>query len=305
MLPAFASSPWTRVVAIASRDPRKAAEVAGQYGCRPHGYASLLADEDVEAVYVPLPAALHAEWVEAALLAGKHVLAEKPLTTELKRTVDLVDVARKRSRVLQENVLFVHHPQHDVVRKLISEGAVGEPTLFEATFTIPRRAVDDVRYKPELGGGALWDVGVYPVRAALHFFGPTLRIVEARQVDCGCGTGVDVGGSVVLRSNDRVCVRLAFGIDHPYCCEYRWYGSEGTLLVTRAFTPPPDHSPVIRMERRGMLEELVLPPSDQVLTAVEVFAKAVRAGATPQSVCIEQADILENIRACSSVMEAA
>lgn len=172
MLPAMRAHPGIEIAAVASRDAAKAADTAEQFGCRPvTGYEKLLALDEVQAVYVPLPAALHEQWIEAALAAGKHVLAEKPLTTDPVRTRRLMDLARARGLTLMENVMFVHHSRHAAVKRLVGEGAIGELRAFQASFTIPALPGDDIRYRPELGGGSLYDVGVYPVRAAVHFLG--------------------------------------------------------------------------------------------------------------------------------------
>ncbi|NEE17571.1 Gfo/Idh/MocA family oxidoreductase, partial [Streptomyces sp. SID7499] len=175
LLPALAACPDTRLVAVASRAPATAEEAAAPYGCEAvEGYGALLARDDVDAVYVPLPAALHAPWVRAALTAGKHVLAEKPLSTDAATTGGLLALARDKGLVLSENVMFVHHARHAEVRRLIEDGAIGDVRAFHAAFTVPRPPDGDIRHSAGLGGGALGDMGVYPVRAALHLLGDGL-----------------------------------------------------------------------------------------------------------------------------------
>ncbi|MEU1662831.1 Gfo/Idh/MocA family oxidoreductase [Streptomyces sparsogenes] len=277
MLPAISAAPGTELVAVASRDGARAVETARQYGCRPvTGYAELLALEEVEAVYVPLPAALHARWVEAALRAGKHVLAEKPLTTDRARTAGLLALARERGLVLRENVMFVHHRQHEAVRAALAEGAIGEPRALHAAFAIPRLDDSDIRYDPALGGGALWDVGVYPVRAALHFLGPDLRVAGA-VLSHGAGRRVDTSGAAVLHTPEGVTAQLTFGLDHPYVAMYELWGSEGRLSVERAYTPPADFRPRIRLRRADREEELPVECDDQVTNTLTAFARAVTA----------------------------
>ncbi|MCX4469514.1 Gfo/Idh/MocA family oxidoreductase [Micromonospora sp. NBC_01655] len=279
MLPAIARVPDTEVVAVASRDPERAARTAREFDCRPvTGYPELLARPDVDAVYVPLPAALHAEWVEAALRAGKHVLAEKPVTTDPDRTAALVELARSRELILMENVMFVHHAQHAVVARLLREGVIGELRAFEATFTIPALPDDDIRYRPELGGGALSDVGVYPVRAALHVLGPELAVVGA-VLTTGAERLVDTSGAALLRTPDGVTASLLFGLEHAYRSRYELIGATGRIVLDRAFTPPADHHPVVRVERFDGVREIRLEPDDQVRNTVAAFASAVRAGA--------------------------
>ncbi|MCX5203223.1 Gfo/Idh/MocA family oxidoreductase [Streptomyces sp. NBC_00237] len=296
LLPAMAADPRVHVTAVAGRDLGRARELAGRFGARPvHGYAALLARDDIDAVYVPLPAALHAEWTEAALRAGKHVLAEKPLTTELASTQRLFDLATRSGLCLMENVMFVHHPQHTAVEKLLADGAIGELRSFQAAFAVPRLPSGDIRYRPELGGGALWDTGVYPLRAALHFLGDRLDVVGALLAQ-GATDAVDTSGTVLLRTPEGVGVQLSFGLDHGYRSRYELWGSEGSITVERAFTPPADHRPRIRVERREGPDDVLLPADDQVARTVRAFVDAVRGAAAPDPVILSQARLLHDIR---------
>lgn len=300
MLPAFDSSPAVELVAVASRDPDKADANARAHGCRAvHGYEALLADDEVDAVYLPLPAALHAEWIEAALLAGKHVLAEKPMTTSRAETARLVSLAARRRLVLMENVMFVHHSQHGVVRSLVADGAIGELRSFRAEFTIPHQPEGDIRYQPALAGGALRDTGVYPLRAALHMLGADLRIAGAVLTDPH-GYGVDTAGAVLLTTPSGVVVHLAFGMDHGYRNTYEICGSDGRIVVDRAFTPPADLRPRLRVEHRSAEREVELPGDDQVTNTVAAFADAVRRGGTPAEVSevyLVQAALIDGVLA--------
>ncbi|MER7850392.1 Gfo/Idh/MocA family oxidoreductase [Kitasatospora sp. NPDC096077] len=297
MLPAMAADERIELVAVASRDGRTAAETARPYGCRPvTGYAELLGLAELDAVYVPLPAALHAEWVAAALDAGKHVLAEKPLTTEVDRTRELVGLAERRGLVLMENVMFVHHPGHEAVRRLVADGAIGELRSFRAAFTIPALPPTDIRHRPELGGGALWDVGVYPLRAALHFLGDRLQVLGAT-LETVPGRQVETGGAVLLRTPEGVTVQLEFGMEHAYRSGYELVGSTGRIALERAFTPPADHRPVLRLTGASGTEEIELPAADQVALTLAAFTAAVRAGAGPAAGdCLAQAGLLDAVR---------
>jgi len=248
MLPALRACPDTEVVAVASRAPLRAREVAAEVGCEAvHGYAELLARTDVDAVYVPLPAALHERWVRAALRAGKHVLGEKPLTTDAAATRELTTLAAASGLVLRENVMFVHHGQHAAVRALVEDGAIGEPRAFHAAFAVPRLPDGDIRHDPRLGGGALWDTGVYPVRAAVHLLGEDLTVVGATLTRGGPNRAVDIAGTALLRDGSGRGAHLSFGLDHAYRSRYEIWGSRGTITVDRAFTPPADLAPRVRL----------------------------------------------------------
>lgn len=298
MLPAFAASPQVELVAVASRDELKARRTADRFGCGAvHGYRELLELDEVEAVYVPLPAALHAPWVEAALRSDRHVLAEKPLTTELTGTRALVALARERGLALMENVMFVHHHQHAAVRRLVAEGAIGELRFFHASFAVPARAADDIRHDPALGGGALWDTGVYPLRAAQYFLGPDLDVVGCRLVT-GSDRTVDTSGAVLLAAPGGVSAQLTFGLEHAYRNSYELWGSRGHITVDRAFTPPADRPPAIVLHRGTTAEDIRLGPDDQVANTVAAFVRAVRTGSGPDEASLGQAALLERVRRC-------
>ncbi|GLF99427.1 Gfo/Idh/MocA family protein [Streptomyces yaizuensis] len=295
MLPAFAACPDTEVTAVAGRDAARAGETARPYGALAFGgYAELLADPSVDAVYVPVPLALHSRWVEAALRAGKHVLAEKPLTGDAGETERLFALAERQGRALMENVMFVHHGQHRRVRELLAEGAVGELRSFEASFTVPRRPDDDIRYRADLGGGALFDTGVYPLRAALHLLGPELSVAGA-VLEHGPGFGVDTSGAVLLRTPKGVLAQLSFGLDHAYRGSYTLHGSTGRLTLDRVFTPPADLVPVARIEGPAGVREIPLAAEDQVAATVAAFAAACREGSAPSAQSLAQARLLDAV----------
>ncbi|MEU9155374.1 Gfo/Idh/MocA family oxidoreductase [Streptomyces sp. NPDC048417] len=301
MLPAFAAHPATEVVAIASRTPDRAAELTARYGGTPFSrYEDVLRpDNGVDAVYVPLPIALHAHWTERALLSDKHVLAEKPLTDDPAKAVELVRLARDRGLALMENVLFLQHSQHAAAARLLGEGVIGELRAFSAAFAIPPTPETDIRHRPELGGGALLDVGYYPVRAAMHLVGPELEVVGAMTRTCPERLVDTAGGALLRRVLDGVPVQLTWGMEHFYRSCYEYWGSRGRIFVEPAFTPGPDHVPRLRIVADTGAREIVLEPDDQVAATVEVFVQAVRADGVRADVAeatVLQARLLDEIR---------
>lgn len=278
-LPAMLADPMVEIVAVASRDKRRAGEFTERFGGEPlEGYTGVLERPDVDAVYIPLPALLHAEWIERSLDAGKHVLAEKPMTDSPAHTRRLIELADSRGLVLLENFMFLFHSQHAAVRKMIAEGAIGHLRGFSAAFTIPPKPAGDIRYQPGVGGGAFLDFGGYPVRAALHFLGDGLEIAGAvfahdRRHD------VVVSGSVLLTTQEAVTAELKFGMQHSYRNDYQVSGSTGRMMLDRVFTPPETHHPVLRVERQDHREEIVLPPDHQFANVIRAFVRAVRDGA--------------------------
>lgn len=273
VLPAVAASPRLRLGAVASRDVERAKDVASRYGARAaYGYDEVLADPDVDAVYVPLPCALHDRWATAALRAGKHVLVEKPLAATGPRADALVAEAARAGRVLRENTLFLHHPAHGAVRDLVADGRLGTLRGLSAVFTIPPLPADDIRYDADLAGGALRDVGMYPLRAARLFLGAGLEVAGAT---LRVSSGVDVAGQVLVAAPDGTLADLTFGFEHSYAASYTLAGSRARLTLDRAWTPPAAHRPVLRIDEQDHAEEIVLPAADQVAACLEEFAAAV------------------------------
>jgi dTDP-3,4-didehydro-2,6-dideoxy-alpha-D-glucose 3-reductase len=269
--------PELTVAAVASRDPAKAKTFAAAFDTEPvTGYEELLARDDIDAIYLPLPTGMHYEWAARTLRAGKHVLVEKPLATNLAEATELVELAAKSGLVLRESFMFLHHQQHRRIRELLDGGAIGELRTFTGAFGIPPLPATDVRYRQELGGGALLDVGVYPIRAAQLYLGPGVRAVGATARH---ESGVDVAGSALLASEAGVTAQLCFGFQHHYRNTYELWGSAGRIVLDRAYTPPNDWAPTIRIERPDGVRELTLPPDDQFRAVTASFARAVRAGA--------------------------
>ncbi|PPK68508.1 Gfo/Idh/MocA family oxidoreductase [Actinokineospora auranticolor] len=278
-LPALRSAN-ARVTAVAARSPERAAAVADPLGAAVRGYHDLVTGDDVDAVYVSLPNASHFEWTRRALLAGKHVLCEKPLTTTAAQTRELVAIAARQGLVLRENFTFPYHPQHAEVRAMLDAGRVGPLRTFAATFRIPPLPGGDIRYQPGLGGGSLLDAGVYPLRAARLLLGRGLT-VDGAALRVDKTRDVDVAGHVLLVSPDGVFASLEFGFQHGYRSRYTYSGGSGSITLDRAFTPPPTWRPVVLVEEQDRREELTLPAADQFALAVDSFATAALRGPDP------------------------
>ncbi|MEU5210203.1 Gfo/Idh/MocA family oxidoreductase [Streptomyces sp. NPDC020742] len=297
MLPAMTALPGTDVAVVASRRPEQAARFAERFGAdTAPDYASALAHPGADAVYLPLPNALHAPWAERALEAGKHVLVEKPLATDATAVARLQQLARRRGLVLRESMMFVHHRQHAEVRRLVAEGVIGAPLSFSAAFTVPARPPGDIRLNAGLGGGALLDTAVYPVRAALMHLGSGLEVLGAalRHED-----GTDTGGSALLVSPEGVTAQLEWGFGRPYRCHYDIVGPSGELRVERAFTPPADHVPVLRHTMDGRTDGIRLRPHDQFQAVLAAFRAEVAGGrpdAADQATSLAQAQLIDRIR---------
>nr|BFE84750.1 hypothetical protein GCM10020093_073510 [Planobispora longispora] len=162
------------------------------------------------------------------------------------------------------------------MRALLEEGRIGRLRHLEASFCFPPMPDGDVRYRPELGGGALLDLGVYATRAMQYFLGDDLTVAGA-VLRCDPRFGVDVAGSFVASSPDGVIATGNFGFEHSFGSRYRLWGSGGQLTVERAFTPPPWYAPTLRIVSQDHVEEITLPAEHQLGASVTAFAGAVEA----------------------------
>ncbi|WP_340376213.1 Gfo/Idh/MocA family oxidoreductase [Streptomyces sp. SS7] len=303
ILPALVEHRSVRLVAVASRDRARSERLAARFGCAAvTGYRALLDRDDIDAVYVPLPPGMHHEWVAEALTAGKHVLVEKPLSTAYAQSAELVAMAERLGLALTENFMFLHHSQHAAVRDMAGE--VGELRVFSSSFGVPPPRSASFRHDPLLGGGALLDVGVYPLRAAqLHLSGELDVLGACLRVDES--TGVDVAGSALLSTASGVTAQLDFGFQHSYRSAYALWGSRGRISVPRAFTPPREHRPVVRLEQQDRITEVTLSADHQVGNALDAFATAAltRTGRTALGESLlRQALLVEQVRKAARVV---
>jgi predicted dehydrogenase len=298
-LPAIKESPF-HLVAVASRSQEKATGVAARFDCKAvAGYDRLLEISDVDAVYIPLPNSEHAEWTRRALSAGKHVLIEKPAVTTAHDARALVSLAEELGLLVMENFAFLHHPQHDQARSLVESGCIGEIRSFNGTFGIPPTEKRGIRYQSALCGGALWEVGCYPIRAAQEYLEAPVQVLGA-SLKFDPELGVDVAGVALLRDSHGVAGHCSFGLIHSYRSTYDIWGSEGRLVLDWAFTPSRDARPVLRLQQKDRETRIVAVASDQFVGVLTAFFDAV---SDPQSrpahhrAMVRQAELMASIRA--------
>lgn len=234
------------------------------------GYESLISSDEIDAVYLPLPPALHYKWGKKVLQAGKHLLMEKPFTTSLAETEELLALAEEKGLVVHENYMFLYHSQLQKVKELIADGALGEIRLLRMAFGFPKRSGDDFRYKKDLGGGALLDCGGYPVRLALELLGNSAEVVQA-QLTQPEGHEVDLFGSAVLKNDVGLCAQISFGMDNAYQCQLEVWGSKATLIAPRIFTAPADFLPVLYLQGSSSKSEIEMPKDDSFFNSLKVF----------------------------------
>ncbi|MER5950816.1 Gfo/Idh/MocA family oxidoreductase [Streptomyces sp. NPDC001904] len=298
-VPAIRQSPF-HLVAVASRSAAKAQEVAARAGCKAvAGYESLLESPEIAAVYIPLPNSEHARWARRALDAGKHVLIEKPAVSSRQVALELTELAAGSGLAVMENFAFLRHPQHDQAQALVADGAIGELRSFSGSFGIPPTDPGGIKYQAQLGGGSLWEVGCYPVRAAQAYLGDSARVLGA-SLSVDRRLGVDTSGSALLCDDAGVSAHCSFGLSHSYRSTYDVWGSEGRLVLEWAFTPSHSARPVLRLQQRDVETKILAPACDQFVNVFETFHDAVRdpgLRAVHRGDLVRQATLMEQVGA--------
>ncbi len=265
------------VVAVASRDQARAEAYAREQGIeRAHGsYEALLADPEVDAVYISLPNSMHVEWSIRALEAGKHVLCEKPLTRRADEAERAFDAADRAGRLLMEAFMYRHSPQTARLSALVADGAVGDLRLIRAAFSFTVDNPSNIRMLPELDGGALMDVGCYCVSGCRLLAGEPTE-VHGEQV-LGQG-GADVRFAGTMRFPGDVIGQFDCGLDLPGRDELEVIGSDGSLFLD---DPWHARTPVIELRRDGETERIEVEPADSYQLELENLSDAIRGEAEP------------------------
>ena len=265
-----------KLVAIASRDKSKAASYAEKFGCEDiEGYQNLLHRGDIDAIYMPLPTGLHYEWIIKALETGKHVYAEKSISNTYSQADEMVRLAKSKHLALMEGYMFQYHSQHQDVLRLLQENTIGELRNFRSSFGFPPLPDDDFRYDDVIGGGALLDAAGYPLRATYFLLGDDFEVVSANLFKDRT-RGTTLYGSAMLNGRNGVSSQISFGFDNYYQCNYEIWGSDGKITVEKAFTPKPDYSPSILVEKAGSKQVIHCAPDDHFKKALLEFVDIVR-----------------------------
>ncbi|NDJ77019.1 MAG: Gfo/Idh/MocA family oxidoreductase [Chloroflexi bacterium] len=309
VIPAIHAARNAQAYAVASRDAGRARQFAEETGLSASygSYEDLLADPQVDAVYIPLPNNLHKEWSIKAAQAGKHVLCEKPLALNAAEAQEMVDAFQAAGRKLAEAFQWRHHAQGERVYQMVRQGEIGELRLIDAGFSFPLDRPDDIRWDPALGGGSLYDVGCYPISLARYITRaePLSVTAHARWA----ASGVDDLVVATLEFPGGVLAHINCSFALPLRRYFELVGSEGTLYVNRAYNPTgnsgeevlrygPDREVVqqIGLESANsytlMIEdfsgsvlqdtELLFPPEDAVfnMRVIDAIFEAARTGAT-------------------------
>ncbi len=301
--PALQHSDTADFVAIASRDPAKATAEAARFGARrAYGsYQALLDDPEVEAVYIPLPNGLHHEWTLRAAAAGKHVLCEKPLARTAAEAAEMAAACRNHGVLLMEAYMTPFHRRMQRVLAHAAEGSLGALRFGRTVFTFPANDPDNHRWLPEMGGGALLDVGCYVLEPLVTAAGGAPVAVAAAQHLVP--SGVDASFSGWLNFGDGFTASFGASFEAPEQQLLELVGTEAALTVDTAFTAGINHTSYTIKRRDGATQVLTEPANDSYLTMVEHFAAAVRGEAPlarPPEASIRMLTLMDRLRAAAT-----
>ena len=264
--PALLSSSKGILSAVSGRRPQKSASFFQNVGYAVMEHEELIAAPDIDLVYISMPNHLHEEWTIRALEQGKHVICEKPLGLSFDSVTRMLDCAERNSVVLYENLMFLQHPQHLVIKRLLDSGIIGRLVSLRSVFGIPEPKAGNFRLDPAQGGGAFHDLLRYPLWTALHFLKGELRQFTGVALNRG-GLNMAMHGSAVSSKAELFKWAVAFGQQYESC--YEIIGEIGKIKVDRAYTPPADLNNRIRLTL-GTEERLIqTPAADQFLLAFD------------------------------------
>jgi D-xylose 1-dehydrogenase (NADP+, D-xylono-1,5-lactone-forming) len=277
LIPGAHASPKVDLVAVASRDRARAEAYAREWEIeRAYGsYEQLLADPDVEAVYISLPNTLHCEWSIRAVEAGKHVLCEKPMSRHPADVEAAFDAADRAGRFLSEAFMYRHNPQTARLAELVAGGAIGELRLVRSTFGYGLYDASNIRLRTDVDGGSLMDVGCYCISGSRLLAGEPESVFGRAWVG---DTGTDWVFTASLAFPGNVLALFDCGTALPNRDELEAVGSEGSL-----FLDDPWHAvdPVIELRRGGTVERIELERADSYRLELENLSAAIRGEADP------------------------
>lgn len=299
--PAIKSSHITRLIGVASRKLSRAEQAAKEFGAvKSFGsYEEMLASDEIDAVYIPLPNSLHAEWSVKAAEAGKHVLCEKPIASNSIEAEMVMKACERHEVLLMEAFMYRHHPQHAKIKEIISSGRVGDPRIVNTRFTFYLEPSENIRWKRDLSGGALMDIGCYCINVARFIFGAEPKSAKAiRRYDDK--RGVDITTLGLLEFPENRFSSFTCSLLMPGANRYEVIGTKGSIEVSTAFVP--GKANVVLTVRDGSgIEEIIIPGVDQYRLEVEHFSQCILEGTALRN---PAENGLANMRAIDTVREA-
>ena len=306
LIPAFHESEIAELVAVASRDYERGRQFASKHSiAQAYGsYDELLADSSIDAVYIPLPNHLHREWAIRAMEAGKHILCEKPLSTSAADGMAMFAASQKNNVLLMEGFMYRFHPQTKRVRELLAKGTIGQPRLIRVAHSFPlilQDRDDDFRWRAELGGGSLADLGVYCIDTARHLFSADPTKVFAQSTYHPDHSAEAETRVILTFPNDRVAI-----FDSSFLLtgrrEYEVVGDKGRITAFHTYNPGRGVDVEIEIEHAGKKEVEMIKAENEYLLEVDHLSTCILRNERP---IITREDSIGNLRVLDALRESA
>ncbi|MFW5942464.1 MAG: Gfo/Idh/MocA family protein [Chloroflexota bacterium] len=305
VIPAIRSSQRGELVAVASRTKERAQAYATEWEIEQAfgSYEAMLESGAVDAVYIGLPNSLHAEWTIRALENGVHVLCEKPFALTLEEVDSVVEAVKATGNVVTEAFMYRHHPQTKLLGRWVQEGRLGDLLAVRGVFNFQVSDARDVRLQPELGGGCLWDVGVYPLSLAQYIFGGRPQEVMGHQIVGDSGVDEVFMGQMSYghRRDDGPFAQIMSSFRSPFYTYAAIIGTQGRLTFTRPFVAP-EEGRIMYYPADGEPQKVDGPQQYLYLGEVEDMHAAILDGAEPY---LSLAETRDHVRTVLALYESA
>ncbi len=276
VIPAMMKSEYCEIHAIASRNHDKAKNLAGRYNIpRSYGsYEELLADDEIEAVYVPLPNHLHVPWSIKALEAGKHVLVEKPIGLSRIEAQKLLEESKKYPNLkIMEAFMYMHHPQWVKAKELVESGVIGKVKTIQSIFTFFDDNANSIVNRKDYGGGSLMDIGCYPISLSRFIFNSEPEKVFAN-IDYHPDYGVDISATALMKFKNGTSSFFS-SIQSEDKQQAHIFGTKGNIEFQIPFNPTANEPSKIWLRQNNKTEEIIFEPCDQYTIQADLFSLAI------------------------------
>ena len=303
LLPAFTDAFNAEVVAIASSN-NKVYEIASNFRIpKIYGtYDELLDDPDIDAVYIPLPNALHSTWVKKTAEKGKHVFCEKPAALTVIEAKEMIEVCKKNSVMFMEGFMYQFHPQHKRVKEIIASGEIGEVKIMRVSLSFfLEDQIGNIRMNQKLGGGSIYDVGCYCIHSIRNILNTEpKRVFASTQNDISNQVDMSVTGIIELENG--IIAEFDAAMDRTRVGQYEIIGTKGTVQAPRAFIPQNGNAHIVIVGESGnyRVEDLY---GQQYTLEVEYFSQLILEGKMQEDLLEDTIQNMNVIEACFKSIE--
>lgn len=297
VIPSIIENSCFSLVMVGSRSKQKGEVFANKFNCKFGSYHDVLASEEVDAVYISLPAGLHYYWGKEVLNHNKHLLMEKPFVSTYQEACELIHLAKCKRLVAMEGLAYVFHPYMPELMKLLANNTIGDLRYIHSSFGFPFLPKTDIRNNPDIGGGAILDNLIYPLSFALKVFDSNYQKLSANII-WNEQTQIDERGFLKIDWHN-VSAHLNYGFGFFYQNFVELWGNKGLIRIDRAFTSPKDYCVTIKVSDSNRSYSIEIPPANQFSLMLTAFFQKITG--TDQSEISENDDILHRMKIISQL----